>query len=211
MPPSLRPLSDIDARSVADTYGLPERYFYLPNQFWRHKNHALVLQALSLLRQRGLPVVVAASGKQSDPRDPTHFPRIVALIQSLRLQDDFRLLGLVPYDHLGALMQASVALLNPSTFEGWSTTVEEARTLGVPMILSDLKVHREQACGDAVYFDRNSAEALAAVLAAASLSAPPRLTDGCAGAEQRVAGFARRFTEVARSAMSDRVEVRARG
>ena len=44
-------------------------------------------------------------------------------------------------------MCASVALLNPSHFEGWSTTVEEARALGVPMLLSDLDVHLEQAQG----------------------------------------------------------------
>jgi glycosyltransferase involved in cell wall biosynthesis len=55
-------------------------------------------------------------------------------------------------------------VLNPSLFEGWSTTVEEARSLGVPLILSDLAVHREQAGTEAVYFDRYSGAALAAVL-----------------------------------------------
>ena len=37
------------------------------------------------------------------------------------------------------------ALLNPSRFEGWSTTVEEAKAVGTPMLLSDIAVHREQA------------------------------------------------------------------
>jgi glycosyltransferase involved in cell wall biosynthesis len=44
-------------------------------------------------------------------------------------------------------MRASTALINPSLFEGWSTTVEEAKSTGTPMILSDLGVHREQAEG----------------------------------------------------------------
>jgi glycosyltransferase involved in cell wall biosynthesis len=61
-------------------------------------------------------------------------------------------------------MQVSVALLNPSCLEGWSTTVEEARSLGVPLVLSDLDVHREQAGDDATYFDRTSATALADAL-----------------------------------------------
>ncbi len=42
-------------------------------------------------------------------------------------------------------MLCSTALINPSQFEGWSTTVEEAKSLGVKMLLSDLEVHKEQA------------------------------------------------------------------
>ena len=71
---------------------------------------------------------------------------------------------MIPYADLAALMQASVALLNPSLFEGRSTPVEEARALGVPLLLSDLAVHREQAGDDAVYFERHSAAALADAL-----------------------------------------------
>ena len=41
---------------------LPQRYFYLPNQFWRHKNYQPVIDALGLLKRRGFDAVVAASG-----------------------------------------------------------------------------------------------------------------------------------------------------
>ncbi len=50
-------------------------------------------------------------------------------------------------------MRASAATINPSLFEGWSTTVEEAKAIGAPMILSNLAVHREQAGERAIYFD----------------------------------------------------------
>lgn len=33
--------------------------------------------------------------------------------------------------------------VNPSFYEGWSTTVEEAKSIGVPLLLSDIPVHRE--------------------------------------------------------------------
>jgi hypothetical protein len=42
--------------------------------------------------------------------------------------------------------------------------VEEARAMGVPMILSDLDVHREQMGDRATYFDRHSAQSLADAL-----------------------------------------------
>lgn len=77
------------------------------------------------------------------------------------VEEAFRVLGLVPYAHLATLMRHAVALLNPSLFEGWSTTVEEAKSLGKKIILSELPVHREQAPERGVYFDPRDAPALA--------------------------------------------------
>jgi glycosyltransferase involved in cell wall biosynthesis len=141
------------ARSLADSYGLPEQYFFMPNQFWRHKNHSTVLDAIAMLKRGGCDVVIAASGMQSDPRDPHHFPALTAKINALNLKDNFRLLGMVPYPHLAPLMVASSAVINASLSEGWSTTVEEAKSLGIPLIVSNLDVHREQLGDNASYFD----------------------------------------------------------
>ncbi|MBB3561179.1 glycosyltransferase involved in cell wall biosynthesis [Rhizobium sp. BK512] len=154
-----------EARAVADKYRLPEHYVFLPNQFWKHKNHLLVLEALEILRERGLELTIAASGNQSDPRDPTYFPSVKAAITEAGLDQNFRLLGLIPYRDLAPLGTASMGLLNPSLFEGWSTTVEEALSWGVPLILSDLDVNREQAGEAATYFNRYDAHSLADALA----------------------------------------------
>lgn len=151
-------------RAVRESHGLPDCYFYLPNQFWQHKNHLLVIEALALLKQAGHSIVVAASGKQLDPYRPDHFKHVLARLTSAGVADQFRLLGLIPYEHVAPLMVGSVAVLNPSLFEGWSTTVEEARALQVPLVLSDLGVHKEQATGLARFFDRTSAPSLAEVL-----------------------------------------------
>ena len=161
--PATPELDAAGARAIADSYGLPETFFFLPNQFWKHKNHACVVEALRLLKAQGHDVVVAASGKQADPRDPAHFPRLAGLVEKHGLAQKFRLLGLIPHAHIAALMRACAALINPSTFEGWSTTVEEAKAMGTPMILSSLRVHREQG-GDAQYFDPESPRQLADLL-----------------------------------------------
>jgi len=151
------------ARIIADKYGLPENFFFLPNQFWIHKNHECVIQALRLLKAKGRDVVVAVSGKQDDSRDPNHFSRLQLLIKSSDLEQNFRLLGLIPHRHVSALMLSCTALINPSMFEGWSTTVEEAKTMGTPMILSSLRVHREQS-HDALFFDATSPKELACIM-----------------------------------------------
>jgi glycosyltransferase involved in cell wall biosynthesis len=153
--------SRLDSRVVADEYGLPEHFFFLPNQFWKHKNHECVVQALSILKAQGQEVVIAATGKQNDPRDEIYFPQLKKSVESLGLTNSFRMLGVIPYQHIAALMLSSDALLNPSKFEGWSTTVEEAKAIGVRMILSDLKVHKEQAGELADFFDPNSPKDLA--------------------------------------------------
>jgi glycosyltransferase involved in cell wall biosynthesis len=151
-------------RAARDAHNLPERFFYLPNQFWQHKNHLLVIDALALLKEAGESVMVAASGKQLDPYRPDHFKRILERLAAAGVTEEFRLLGLIPYEHVAPLMAGSVAVLNPSLFEGWSTTVEEARALRVPLVLSNLAVHQEQATGIARFFDRTSARSLADTL-----------------------------------------------
>ena len=150
-----------DAREIADLYHLPDNYFFLPNQYWKHKNHLLVLEALARLKAKGEEIVVAASGAELDPRHPAHFEQIKQTIADQGLCSNYHTLGLIPFEHLAPLSIASRSLLNPSTFEGWSTTVEEAKTLGVQMILSDLPVHKEQAGNKAIYFDRTDPDSLA--------------------------------------------------
>jgi glycosyltransferase involved in cell wall biosynthesis len=202
--PSVNVLNANEARAVADSYGLPEVFYYLPNQFYRHKNHECVVRALHLLKQRGRKIVVAASGKQADPRDATYFPQLKGLIESLGVSQEFRMLGLIPHEHIPALMRSCAAMINPSTFEGWSTTVEEAKAMGTPMLLSNLGVHIEQAQGTVVFFDTQKFEQLANALENyAPLDSAQRqqlFDEAAVDAAARVAQFAADFARVAERA-----------
>lgn len=190
-----------EARAIADSYGLPEHFIFLPNQFWQHKNHGLVLKALIILRARGKRIVIAASGKQLDGRNKDYFPAFLSDLERHNLQQEFKLLGLIPYTHLSALMRACVAMLNPSLFEGWSTTVEEARALGTPMVLSDLDVHREQMGEKATYFDRSDAASLADALENLVVTSPAQREElaitARLAAQSRVEKFAADFVNYA--------------
>lgn len=177
-------------------YGFEGRYFFLPNQFWIHKNHRVVVEALSVLKERGSPAMVLASGNPSDYRHPGHYAGLLALARSRGVADRFRPLGVVPYADLAALMWHSTAVINPSRFEGWSTTVEEAKSLGVPLLLSDIDVHREQQPPAALYFDPDDAEGLARAMRdfPDDRAARGRLAEAAARElPARRAEFARRF------------------
>ncbi|KJC56294.1 glycosyl transferase [Bradyrhizobium sp. LTSPM299] len=150
-----------DPAQVIAGYGLPQNYFYLPNQFYRHKNHQLVVDALAILKDRGVDVVVCASGSTEDRREPGYYDQINADICKRGLETHFRHVGIIPFPHVYALLRAATAMVNPSRFEGWSSTVEEAKSFGVPMILSDIGVHREQTAGAARYFGVDDPVALA--------------------------------------------------
>lgn len=146
---------------LRETYNINGPYFILPNQFWVHKNHHLVIDALSLLKTQGHEVLVLCTGQTQDRRRPEYFSALKEKVLALGLKDNFRILGLVPYVDLSSLLSSAVAVINPSKFEGWSTSVEEAKSLGLKVLLSDIPVHREQAPDRACYFDPRNPEMLA--------------------------------------------------
>jgi len=153
-------LSD-DTVYIVKEYGLPKSFIYLPNQFWTHKNHALVIDALAILKKKGGAPVIVSTGNQTDPRNPEYFESIKNKISKYNLEENFYILGMIPRADVIALMQTCTALINPSLCEGWSSTVEEGRSLGVPMLLSSLDVHIEQMKSEAIYFNPEDASDLA--------------------------------------------------
>ncbi len=148
-----RQVYDSDPEWVCDKYHLPRKFIYLPNQFWKHKNHGVVIDALCKVKKEGVEVAVVCTGNTNDARHPLYFAQLMAQIAEHGLRDRLIILGLAPRDHTFALMRQSLAVLQPSLFEGWSTTVEEAKSLGKSVVLSDLPVHHEQDPPGAIYFD----------------------------------------------------------
>lgn len=134
---------------VARRHGLPSRFLYVANQFWKHKDHATLFEALRLLRQQGLEVPVVCTGLQEDRRDAGHMPALLHALEEGGLRDQVRLLGMVPREDQVQLFRLAAAVVQPSRFEGWSTVIEDAKALGRPVVASDLAVHREQLAGEA--------------------------------------------------------------
>jgi glycosyltransferase involved in cell wall biosynthesis len=161
------PLPLTDAASLPDLqrlYRFDGHYFLLPNQFWAHKNHRVVISALQRLKKQNKSFLVLATGSTKDYRNPSYFSSLMQSAAECDVLDSFRVLGQIPFDHLACLMRHAVAFINPSRFEGWSTSVEEAKSMGKQIVLSDIPVHREQAPARGFFFPAENPDALADAL-----------------------------------------------
>ena len=161
------PKSDkYDYRSIKKKYGLPEKYYLCSNQFWRHKNHFLILKAIKNLRdkyQKNINVVF--TGFESDPRYPDHMHQIYKYLVENGLVEQTRLLGFIKREDQLRIAKNSIAMIQPSLFEGWSTVVEDAKALKVNIILSKIPVHIEQTVDyHCKMFDPHSCEELSNIL-----------------------------------------------
>ncbi len=138
---------------IKQKYKIPNSYFHLPNQFWQHKNHNLVVKAVKALNERNIRVNIICTGNTNDYRNPEFFDEFLNLLKNLNVYDQFKILGIIPYEEMISLMYYSTAVINPSLFEGWSTTVEECKTLNKTILLSRIPVHIEQNPKNGKYFD----------------------------------------------------------
>lgn len=138
-------LQDISVEQLKDTYPLSNKYFFAPNQFWKHKNQRVILEALKILNHRGVAVQVLFSGKMSGSKDIENYvDGLKEKIGELGVEENVKFLGFIPREHQLAIMKYSFAVIQPSLFEGWSTVIEDAKALGKTIIASNLDVHKEQ-------------------------------------------------------------------
>ncbi|MEY4572557.1 MAG: hypothetical protein RLZ10_1799, partial [Bacteroidota bacterium] len=165
-------LSKLKLLDLKFKFGLPETYFFCPNQFWRHKNHMIVIKAVELLKSKGIELFVIFSGKEFDPRSPGYTEGLKDYVASKYLENNIRFLGFIDRDEQLKLMEMSCAVIQPSLFEGWSTVIEEAMALNKCVLASDLEVNKEQLGAKGYFFNRSDFIDLAYLMEKIVLNTP---------------------------------------
>jgi glycosyltransferase involved in cell wall biosynthesis len=121
-----------------------EPYLFYPAQFWPHKNHVNLLEALRLLRERdGLPLRLVLTGS-----DQGNLTFVKQTADRLKVSDAVRFLGFVSREDLVDLYRHAFALTYVTFFGPENLPPLEAFALGCPVIASDVAGAREQ-LGDA--------------------------------------------------------------
>jgi glycosyltransferase involved in cell wall biosynthesis len=127
---------------VLNLYGLDRNYFFYPAQFWSHKNHIRILEALTILRDKHSwqPIVVFSGG------DCGNKSYIENWILENSFQNQVKLLGFVQSEHMRGLYENSLAVIMPTYFGPSNLPPLEAWEIGVPLIYS---IHLKEQAGEA--------------------------------------------------------------
>ncbi len=143
------PLHDVMTRLQ-----LQPGYLFYPAQFWAHKNHIRILEALQICNSRGAVLQAVFAGGDSGQRG-----HIEATAQAMGLQAQLRFLGFVDPRDMQGLYLGCRALVMPTYFGPTNLPPLEAWALGRPVIYSS---HLQEQAGDAALLaDPDSAEELA--------------------------------------------------
>jgi glycosyltransferase involved in cell wall biosynthesis len=155
-------ISESEQQQVQMKYGLPDRYLFYPAQFWSHKNHSRIVQALGLLKQeRRLKIPVVFCGSHTGEIRRRVFREMMSLSSQLGIADQVHHLGYVPDDDMSGIYAGAAALVMPTFFGPTNIPVLEAWTFGCSVLTSDVRGIREQVGDAAVLVNPRSVEAIA--------------------------------------------------
>ena len=135
-------------------------YLFYPAQFWPHKNHVALLQALRILKdEHGIvrPLVLVGSDKGN-----LDFIRNVA--EQLGVAAQMHLPGFVSQQELIALYRNALALTYVSYFGPENLPPLEAFALGCPVVAADVDGAAEQLADAALRISPESPQQIAAAI-----------------------------------------------
>jgi glycosyltransferase involved in cell wall biosynthesis len=157
------PLADDVQRKLLDAVDDVKLLFVSHYNYYR--NFETLFRALPLITESLKPrkVRLFLTCKLHNDANPGAYrvQKASALIQRLGIRDEVVELGAIPYRSLHHLYRACDIYVTPAYTETFAHPLVEAMASGLPIIASDLPVHREVAAEAAYYFPCFSAEALA--------------------------------------------------
>lgn len=141
---------------ISPEAGLPHipKIVYI-GSLYPHKNVNIILQALRALPEFEFHVVSARS---------IFTDELIAEAERLGVREQLHVRGYLDDLEVRELLQNSVALIQPSTSEGFGLTGLEGLAAGVPVVASDLPVFAELYQDFATFFPRHDAIELSQVL-----------------------------------------------
>lgn len=158
-----KPITDTKALElVKQKYGITKPFFLYIGAWRKHKNLLQLIKAFNLFKNsHGLDFQLVIAGKGKEDYTAT----VMKTIQEFGLRGHIVTPGYIEETDLPALYSAATALLFPSLYEGFGLPILEAMACGTPTALANISSLPEIAGQEnAIYFDPNSMEQMAAVI-----------------------------------------------
>ena len=148
-----------------DAYNLPEKYFMISNQFWKHKDHVTAFKAFRIFLDKleNKDICLVCTGQTQDSRFPDYFDSLQNLILDLNLETKILILGYIPKLDQLQILKNCIGIIQPTLFEGGpgGGAVYESVAYGLPSIVSDIPVNKELDDETVTFFKTGSQEDLA--------------------------------------------------
>jgi glycosyltransferase involved in cell wall biosynthesis len=128
-----------------------------------YRNFESLLTAIPMLLERlGKKVRLFLTCHLRTQDNPGSFraDRAAALVRQLGIEKEIVELGAIPYSSLHHVYKACDLYVSPAYAESFAHPLVEAMACGLPVVASDLPVHREICGSAAIYFQRFSSEEL---------------------------------------------------
>ena len=155
-PPYIRASAPTDDATLDSRYDLPEKFFFYPAQFYRHKNHRALIEAVALMKEGQPDVRVVLVGA----RERNGYEEVRALVDATGLTDNVMFRGYVPDSDMPGFYRRARALVMPTFFGPTNIPPLEAFALGCPVATSRIYGVPAQLGDAALLFDPNSVEEL---------------------------------------------------
>ena len=149
-------------REVLNKYGLTPPYFLYVGRLEKKKNTAILVEALSLLREN-YPLIkekLVLIGDAGFGYDEVQY-----IIEEFNLNDDVHMTGWVEEADLPYIYAGASAFIFPSKHEGFGIPVLQALAVGLPAAVSNIPALKEVAKDAVLYFNQNDKQAVAAAMA----------------------------------------------
>ena len=160
--PTPRDCLDLAEEPVRGEAQAAEPYFLYPAQFWAHKNHVVLLDALVALREKGLPMpLIKFSGS-----DQGNLSYIKSEVARLGLSERVAFLGFIDRAELLRQYAGATGLLFPSLFGPDNIPPLEAMALRCPAVVAEVSGMKEQLGTAALHVDALSGSAWASAMTA---------------------------------------------
>jgi glycosyltransferase involved in cell wall biosynthesis len=129
-----------------------------------YRNFETLIRAMPLIKQQlSRPVVLLLTCRLASGTNPGMYrpDAAAALIRGLGLSDDVVEVGSVPYRSLHHVYRAADVYVSAAYAESFAHPLVESMSVPLPVVASDLPVHREVCGSAALYFERFSPQQLA--------------------------------------------------
>ena len=156
MPFKFNPFFVIQANGEANDCDIDngDGYLYYPAQFWPHKNHIKIIEAIKILKEDGLLQKVIFSG-----RDGGSLSYLTQMVSQYALDDLVKFVGFLTPREVRRLYSKALAVIMPTYFGPTNIPPLEAWKMGKPLICSNANLN--QVADAAVLIDPDSVQSIA--------------------------------------------------